>query len=52
MLNWLRRSEDVAQSAQRHWVFAFWLALAVQDRCWSFLMRTRFSCFPAACSPV
>ncbi len=31
MLSWLHRTENIELSAQRHWVFAFWLALAVQS---------------------
>ena len=31
MRTWLRRSENVAQDRERHWVFAFWLALAAQS---------------------
>ena len=31
MLSWLRRGESLELTAQRHWVFAFWLALVVQS---------------------
>lgn len=31
MLGWLRKVDRAESMAQRHWVFAFWLALAVQS---------------------
>lgn len=47
LLSWLRKTPDAELSAQRHWVFAVWLALVIQSLL-EFPYAHTFFLFPAA----